>query len=61
MTRTSRLCNSDERSGSMALGLLTLMRRRVRRRKNLAELRALDRSRLADIGLNESSRAQILG
>jgi len=41
--------------------LLEIVRHRVRRRKNLAELRALDACRLEDIGLSESGRARIVG
>lgn len=41
--------------------LLKWVRRRRRRKRNLAELRALDGGRLADIGLNESTRARIVG
>ena len=41
--------------------LLKWARQRRQRERNLAELRALDVGRLADIGLNESTRAQIVG
>ena len=61
MTTTSSERNAGHRSGSMAQDLLTLVRRRAQRRKNLAELRALDGIRLADIGLSERARARILG
>ena len=42
-------------------GLLALMRHRSRRRRNLAELRALDACRLQDIGLSEAARARMTG
>ena len=42
-------------------GLLEMVRHRSRRRRNLAELRALDSCRLQDIGLSEAARAQIIG
>jgi uncharacterized protein YjiS (DUF1127 family) len=34
---------------------------RSRRRRNLAELRALDSGRLQDIGLSEAARARMVG
>ena len=42
-------------------GLLAMVRHRSRRRRNLAELRALDAGRLQDIGLSEAARAQMIG
>ncbi len=42
-------------------GLLEMVRRRSRRRRNLTELRALDACRLQDIGLSEQARARIIG
>lgn len=42
-------------------GLLEAVRHRARRRKNLAELRALDACRLEDIGLSVASRSRMLG
>lgn len=42
-------------------GLLEMVRHRTRRRRNLAELRALDACRLQDIGLSEQARSRIIG
>ena len=42
-------------------GLLEAVRHRARRRKNLAELRALDACRLEDIGLSPVARSRMLG
>ncbi len=42
-------------------GLLEMVRHRSRRRKNLAELRALDTCRLRDIGLSEAARTRMVG
>ena len=42
-------------------GLLAMVRHRSRRRRNLAELQALDSCRLQDIGLSEAGRARIVG
>jgi uncharacterized protein YjiS (DUF1127 family) len=36
-----------------------MVRHRSRRRRNLAELRALDSGRLQDIGLSEAARARM--
>jgi uncharacterized protein YjiS (DUF1127 family) len=41
--------------------LLEIVRHRARRRKNLAELRALDACRLEDIGLSAAARARMVG
>jgi len=38
-----------------------MVRHRTRRKKNLAELRALDACRLQDIGLSEQARSRIIG
>ena len=45
----------------LGFGLLEWRHRRARRQRNLAELRALDAGRLADIGLSEEARARIAG
>ena len=42
-------------------GLLEMLRHGARRRRNLAELRALDTCRLQDIGLSAQARARIIG
>jgi hypothetical protein len=42
-------------------GLLEMLRYGTRRRRNLAELRALDSCRLQDIGLSAQARARIIG
>ena len=51
------------RGRAMPLGreLLQRIRIRVRRQRNLAELRALDAERLQDIGLSEWARARLTG
>lgn len=50
------------RSGTtVGQGLLERVRHRARRRKNLAELRDLDCSRLRDIGLSEAARDRMVG
>ena len=41
--------------------LLEIVRHRARRRRNLAELRALDTCRLEDIGLSAAARARMIG
>lgn len=46
---------------ALARGLLEPLHRRARRNRNLAELRALDACRLADIGLSEEARGRIVG
>ncbi len=53
--------NGRSRATKSGLGLLQRVRLRVRRRRNLAELRALDACRLADIGLSEEARARLVG
>ena len=42
-------------------GIVERVRHRSRRRRNLAELRALDGFRLEDIGLSAADRARIVG
>jgi uncharacterized protein YjiS (DUF1127 family) len=53
--------NGWSRATKSGLGLLQRVRLRVRRRRNLAELRGLDAGRLEDIGLSEEARARLVG
>ena len=53
--------NGDRWESNLGAELLKWARQRRQRERNLAELRALDVGRLADIGLKESTRAQIVG
>ncbi len=50
----------SKRSASPVAALFELVRRRRARRRNLAELGALDGLHLQDIGLSEHERAQII-
>ena len=52
---------NDRCRATKTQGLLELVRHRSRRRRNLAELRALDACRLQDIGLSEAARSQMTG
>lgn len=61
MTTPTTVWNGEHRATTLGLGLLERVRRRVRRKRNLAELRALDAGRLEDIGLSEEARARIVG
>ena len=49
------------RANPLARALLQRIRVRNRRQRNLAELRALDVERLADIGLSAWARSRITG
>ena len=46
--------------GHPVAALLERLRRRARREQNLAELMALDVTRLRDIGLSERARARMI-
>ena len=59
--RTRRHRPASTRShGHPVSALLEIARHRSRRSRNLAELAALDTSRLRDIGLTEAGRAGIV-
>jgi uncharacterized protein YjiS (DUF1127 family) len=61
MTTSPNPPNGRSYSPRPGVGLIGLVRLRIRRRRNLAELRALDAGRLEDIGLSEATRARITG
>jgi uncharacterized protein YjiS (DUF1127 family) len=61
MTTSTNLPNGHCHLPRPGVGLISLVRLRIRRRRNLAELRALDAGRLEDIGLSEATRARITG
>lgn len=50
-----------QRGTDLGLEVLERLRRHRRRDRNLAELRALDAARLADIGLSAAARARMVG
>ncbi len=52
---------SSGRAIPLGRALLQRIRVRTRRQRNLAELRALDAERLADIGLSAWARSRITG
>ena len=59
--RTRRHSPTSTRAhGHPVSALLEIVRHRSRRSRNLAELAALDTSRLRDIGLTEVTRARII-
>ena len=57
MATLMKVRNGQVRATRPGHGLLEMVRHRSRRRRNLAELRALDSCRLQDIGLSEQARA----
>ena len=61
MAARMKIRNEQLRAARPGHGLLEMVRHRSRRRRNLAELRALDTCRLQDIGLSEQARARIIG
>ncbi len=61
MTVRTKSRNGRPQAPKPGLGLLAMVRHRARRRRTLAELRALDGGRLADIGLSQEARARIVG
>jgi uncharacterized protein YjiS (DUF1127 family) len=61
MATRMKILNGRLRTARPGPGLLALVHYRSRRRRNLAELRALDACRLQDIGLSEQGRARIVG
>ena len=61
MATRMKVMNGRLRTARPGHGLLEMVRHRSRRRRNLAELRALDTCRLQDIGLSEQGRSQIVG
>ena len=61
MTIRTKIRNGQIRAARPGHGLLEMVRHRSRRRRNLAELRALDSCRLEDIGLSEAARARLTG
>lgn len=61
MTPPMKTRNDWIRADKTSHGLLAMVRHRARRRKNLAELRALDACRLADIGLSAAARSRMVG
>jgi len=60
MATRMKIRNGQMRATRPGHGLLEMVRHRTRRKKNLAELRALDACRLEDIGLSEAARARII-
>ena len=61
MTTCTTPRNDRFRPNKTSHRLLEIVRHRARRRKNLAELRALDACRLEDIGLSATARARMIG
>ncbi len=61
MATLAKTWNGPARASRPGHGLLEMVRHRSRRRRNLAELRALDSGRLQDIGLSEAARARMVG
>ncbi len=61
MTARMKIRNERLRATRPGHGLLEMVRHGARRRRNLAELRALDTCRLQDIGLSAQARARIIG
>ncbi len=61
MVARMKIRNGQLRAARPGHGLLEMVRHKSRRRRNLAELRALDTCRLQDIGLSEKARARIIG
>lgn len=61
MATLMKVRNGQLRATGADHGLLEMVRHRSRRRRNLAELRALDTCRLQDIGLSEEAWARIIG
>lgn len=60
MTICTKTRNDRFHARKATHGLLEAVRHRARRRKNLAELRALDMCRLEDIGLSAAARARMI-
>ena len=61
MAARMKIRNGQLQAAKPGHGLLEMVRHKSRRRRNLAELRALDTCRLQDIGLSEQARARIIG
>ncbi len=61
MVARMKIRNGQLRAARPGHGLLEMVRHKSRRRRNLAELRALDTCRLQDIGLSAQARARIIG
>ncbi len=61
MVARTKIRNGQLRAARPGHGLLEMVRHKSRRRRNLAELRALDTCRLQDIGLSAQARARIIG
>ena len=61
MAARMKVRNGQLRAARPGHGLLEKVRHKTRRRRNLAELRALDTCRLQDIGLSAQARARIIG
>jgi uncharacterized protein YjiS (DUF1127 family) len=61
MAARMKIPNEQLRATRPGHGLLEMLRHKSRRRRNLAELRALDMCRLQDIGLSAQARARIIG
>ena len=61
MAARMKIRNEQLRATRPGHGLLEMVRHGARRRRNLAELRALDTCRLQDIGLRAQARARMIG
>jgi len=61
MATRMKVRNDWFRASKAPHGLLKVVRYRARRKKNLAELRALDSCRLQDIGLSAEARVRMVG